>query len=181
MGNGTGGRNRRVTSGQRAVVTAWLLTESAMDLSSAMVWADACAVLVDEGWATASRALLGNVLDEVTARRAWSVLVGGMPRGREDVAPRRLPEWAAYGSWSGPGRSGAALFGRDMFDLRSVAGVDRPHVQVLVFGTESAPPVVLVEVSDAGFPTEIEPAEARQFAAALSEAADLVDVAWGAS
>ena len=150
--------------------TAWLTERTEFDLGSAIVWADACAVLVDRGWTTASLALLDEVLDDATARRAWLVLVGGMPRAREDVAPRRLPAWASYGAWSGPNRSGSALFAREVFDLRRLAGADRPHVEVLVFGKDIAPPAVHVEVSDSGFPTLLEPAEARQFGAALVEA-----------
>jgi hypothetical protein len=187
VGNGTGGQRRRVTSGQREMVAAWLRTE-AMDFDLAEAWtlADACAVLVDAGWLHAVRVLLRHYLNERTAGRAWSVLVGGMPpadelmlrRGRRRgivILPPDLPTWATYGLWSGPAGEGPALYGRELLDLRASAGEDRPHVRVLVFGTDEEPPSVAVEVSEAGTPVMIEPAEARQFSLALTNAAQLVE------
>jgi hypothetical protein len=142
---------------------------------------DACAVLVDEGWMTASRVLLRHVADRNTAEAAFAALVGGRPPTTDELGARRalratavvkppeLPPWADAGGWTGPGGTGEPAFVREALTL------EQPYARVAAFAIGDAPPAVLVEVSESGTPTRVEPAEARRLARALSEAASVVE------
>ena len=161
MAEGTGGR-RRVTSAQRAVAVSWLRGETHWDDWFVIAWVDACAVLVDEGYASAPRLLLRHLTAEPVAEAAYRALIGvpaanevGLRRELRTPAapPPVLPWWATSGTWTGPHGTGEAVYGRTVFDLRAVGGEDRPHIQVLVFGKHGEPAAVQVEVSDAGVPT----------------------------
>ena len=93
------------------------------------------------------------------------------PRVSDPVAALR-PDWAEYGTTLGAG--GPAYFVHEVFDLAKLRGLDRPHVSVDVAQFDLTAPVVQVEASTYGAPVQL-PDESRIAAAALDEAARIVD------
>ena len=105
------GSGKRVTSGQRMVSAAALHDVARLSQHEAMVWADALALVVEDGQEDAPRILLARVVDELTAERIRSALLGRMGRRDQvlaekveelyraatDVPADELPEWAEVG------------------------------------------------------------------------------------
>ena len=90
MANHTENESRRVTSGRRAVVAAWVREATDLPALYSAAWADACAALVEDGWPTASRALLVRMLDPAAVDQAARLLLGGIPPEPDELTRRRL-------------------------------------------------------------------------------------------
>src|SRR5829696_982155 len=70
VANSTEHRFTHVTSGRRALVAAWVRTKTHLPVLYSIAWADACAALVEDGWSTACRALLAQMLDPTAVDQA---------------------------------------------------------------------------------------------------------------
>ena len=186
MANGSG---RRVTSGQRVVAAAALADRARLSLAEASMWADALALMVEDGQEDAPRVLLARVTDELTAERVRSALLGRMGSADEqlveqvrevfmaavDVPADELPEWAEAGIVDPAGRR---VYSRHTLDLDAAEladGIPWPLVTVMTFLVEGAPAGVLLEVGPGGLPHRIVAHQARRIGGALVEAADLAD------
>lgn len=181
---------KRVTSGRRALVAAWVRTKTHLPVLYSIAWADACAALVEDGWSTASRALLARVLDPSTVDQAARVLLGGAPPMPDDLTLRRLaravpdlraptgvmPPWATVGVQLGD----EIVYARPTLDLDAVEAADArqwPPVTVAAYQSGDEPVCVLVEVGSGGPPTRFEPGQARRLSTALLDAAVVVEAA----
>jgi hypothetical protein len=178
-----------VTSGQRAVAAAVLVDQGRLSIAEAAVWADALAMLVDDGQENDPVVLLSRVVDRVTAERVRRALVGRLGavedrlaaeveevfRTAVDVPPGELPAWAETGIIDPAGRR---VFGKHTLDLDAAEladGVPWPPITVMTFQVSAAPAGVLLEVGPGGLPLRIFPPQARRIGGALIEAADLAD------
>jgi hypothetical protein len=171
---------RGVQTWARAAAVAEL--RPALDVPSeiAEAYVDAAALLVEAEQRYAAYVLLRNLswppgrsAPADAAAAAWRVLIDGRRPRRSDPVPVRRPEWAEYATTLGA--AGPAYFVHEVFDLVELRGLDRPHVSVDVAQFDRATPVVQVEASTYGTPVQLEPVESRMVAAALDEAAGLVD------
>lgn len=172
---------RGVQTWARAAAVAEL--RPALDVPSeiAEAYVDAAALLIEAEQRYAAYVLLRNLswppgrsAPADAAAAAWRVLVDGRRRPRRPVpvaVPR--PDWAQYATTLGAG--GPAYFIRELFDLTELRGLDRPHVSVDIAQFDWSTPVVQVEASTYGAPIQLEPDESRMAAAALDEAARIVD------
>jgi hypothetical protein len=88
VANGTEHHFTQVTSGRRALVAAYVREATHLPALYSMAWADACAVLVESGWSTASRSLLAWTLDPSLVDYAARVLLGGIPPAPLDLTSR---------------------------------------------------------------------------------------------
>lgn len=118
MANGNG---RRVTSGQRVVAAAALADRARLSLAETSMWADALALMVEDGQEDAPRVLLARVTDELTAERVRSALLGRMGSADEQLAQQavdvpggELPPWAEAGIIDPAGRP---AYSRHTLDL----------------------------------------------------------------
>jgi hypothetical protein len=172
---------RGVQTWARAAAVAELRPALAVPDEVVEAYVDAAALLVEFEHRQAAYVLLQNIgwppgrtVPVAAASAAWRVLAGGR-RARPPVltsAASRL-SWAEYATT--PSAGGPAYFLRELFDLNDLRGLDRPHVSVDVAQFDRSPAVVQVETSSYGVPVQLEPDEARLFAAALDEGARLVD------
>jgi hypothetical protein len=176
----------RTTSGQRALMAAALQGCADVDADTALHLADVCAVLLDGGWTDPLRAVLAHLLDHASAARICAALTEGDPvpsiqlvngqrTHRQVIEPADLPAWATFGSWSEPGGTGRRLFGRELLDLRTIAGPASPHFRVLALAAEQGRPTVAVQVSDSGTPVLLGRADARHVLLAIVRA---IKVTW---
>ena len=184
MANPTEHEFRHITSGRRALVAAYIRERHPLLPEYCFAWADACAALVESGWSTAARALLGWVLDPAKADDAARTLLGGMPPADLSRELRRvmydfrpvadLPPWATIGVHL----SGEYTYARPTLDLDDDETPDArqwPPVTVAAYQSGPDPLCVLVEVGPAGPPTRFTPGQARRLSAALQDAATIVE------
>jgi hypothetical protein len=100
------------------VAAAALHDAGTLEQDEAIAWADALAVVVEDGQVDAPRVLLARVVDRVTAERVRAALLGRMGgsdaalaatveevyRAAVAVPAGELPEWAEAGIWVPDGR-----------------------------------------------------------------------------
>src|SRR4051812_40777592 len=142
MANGSG---RRVTSGQRAVAAAALVDQGRLSVSEAAVWADALALLVEDGQDDGPVVLLSRIVDRVTAERVRRALVGRLGpaeshmlaaveevfRAAIEIPETELPRWAETGIVDSAGRH---VFGKHTLDLDAAElsdGIPWPPITVM--------------------------------------------------
>src|SRR5215207_1029334 len=129
------GSGTRVTSGQRMVAAAALHDAGKLEQDEAIAWADALAMVVEDGQVDAPRVLLARVVDRVTAERVRAALLGRM--GSSDAALAatveelfqaavaipvgELPAWAETGLRVPDGR---VMFSRHTLDLDAAEAAD---------------------------------------------------------
>lgn len=188
MADSTEHESRRVTSGRRAVIAAYVREKTDLPVLYSIAWADACAALVEDGWSTASRALLVRMVEPAVVDQAARVLLGGMPPMPDELTRRRLarsvpdlrapagglPPWATVGVQLGD----EVTFARPTIDLDVVEAADArqwPPVTVAAYQSGDEPVCVLVEVGAAGPPTRLLPGQARRLSAALLDAAAVAE------
>lgn len=186
MANGSG---RRVTSGQRAVAAEALMDRAELSVAEAAVWADALALLVEDGQLDGPVVLLSRLVDRVTAERVRRALLGRLGtaearlaaeveevfRTATEVPADELPGWAETGIVDQVGRR---VFGKHTLDLDAAEladGTEWPSVTVMVFQVSDEPAGVLVEVGPDGLPLRMPGHQARRVGGALLAAADLVN------
>lgn len=144
-------------------------------------YVDAAALLVEAEQRYAAYVLLRNMArppgrsaPAAAVAAAWRVLIRGRRRRQvSDLAAVQRPDWAEYATTLGA--DGPSYFVHGVFDLNELRGLDRPHVSVDVAQFDRAAPIVQVEASTYGAPVQLEPDESRMVAAALDEAARIVD------
>jgi len=183
------GSSRRVTSGQRAVAAAALVDQGRLSVAEAAVWADALAMLVDDGQEDGPVVLLSRVVDRVTAERVRRALVGRLGPAEDRLAAEveevfrtavempaaEVPSWAETGIVDPVGRH---VFGKHTLDLDAAEladGMSWPPITVMTFQVTGAPAGVLLEVGSRGLPHRVFAPQARRIGAALIDAADLAD------
>jgi hypothetical protein len=183
------GSSRRVTSGQRAVAAEILMNQGRLSLAEAAVWADALALLVEDGQDDAPQVLLSRVVNQLTAGRACRALLGRLGveedrlaaaveevfRTAVELPPGDLPSWAETGIID---TSGHRVFGKHTLDLDAAEladGMPWPPVTVMTFQVAGAPAGVLLEVGPGGLPHRIFSSQARRIGTALLDAAELAD------
>lgn len=186
MVNGSG---RRVTSGQRAVAAAALVDQGRMSVAEAAIWADALALLVEDGEHDGPVVLLSRVVDRLTAERVRRALLGRLGtadarlaaeveevfRVATDVPAGELPPWAESGIVDQGGRR---VFGKHTLDLDAAEladGTPWPPITVMVLQVAGDPAAVLLEVGPGGIPHRLPGHQARRIGGALLDAADLAD------
>lgn len=178
---------KRVTSARRALVAAWVRDNTHLPVLYSAAWADACAALVEDGWSTASRALLTRMLDPVAVDQAARLLLGGVPPMPDDLTRRRLtrvvpelhapaamPSWATVGVQLGD----EVAYARPTLDLDAVETADArqwPPVTVAAYQSGDEAACVLVEVGAGGPPTRFLPGQARRLSTALLDAAAVAE------
>ena len=181
--------SRRVTSGQRMVVAAALHDIGRLTQDEAMVWADALALVVEDGQEDAPRVLLARVVDELTAERVRAALLGKLGRRDEVLAERvdelyrsvvdvpagELPAWAEAGIIDPAGRRAYSRHTLDLDAAELADGMPWPPVTVMTFLVEGGPAGVLLDVGPGGLPHRILTHQARRIGDALVAAADLAD------
>lgn len=183
------GSSRRVTSGQRAVAAAALVDQGRLSVAEAAIWADALALLVEDGQHDGPVVLLSRVVDRVTAERVRRALVGRLGaaearlaaeveevfRVATDVPAEELPSWAETGIVDQGGRR---VFGKHALDLDAAEradGMPWPPITVMVIQVAGDPAAVLLEVGPGGIPHRMLGRQARRVGGALLGAADLAD------
>ena len=186
MANGSG---RRVTSGERMVAAAALHDVGKLSQDEAMVWADALALVVEDGQEDAPRLLLSRVVDQVTAERVRAALLGKLARRDEVLAERvdelyrsvvdvpagELPAWADAGIRAPDGLVAFSGHTLDLDVAEAEDGVPWPAITVMVHHVVGVGAGVLLEVGPGGLPCTLLAGQARRVAVSLVEAADLVD------
>ncbi len=186
MANGSG---RRVTSGQRMVAAAALHDIGKLSQDEAMVWADACAYLVEDGQIESTRVLLSRVVDQLTTERVRAALLGRLggldsvyaDRIDElylmayDIPPHALPGWADAGIRVPDGVVAFSGHTLDLDRAESEDGQPWPPITVMVHQVVGAGTGVLLEVGPGGMPCSLLPGQARRVGTALIRAADLAD------
>ena len=178
-----------MTSGQRAVAAAALVDQGRLSVGEAAVWADALAMLVEDGQEDGPVVVLGRVVDRVTAERVNRALLGRLgPADREllaameevfrsavEVPAGELPGWAETGVVDAAGRQ---VFGKHTLDLDAVEladGVPWPPITVMAFQVAGVPAGVLLEIGPGGLPHRLLSHQARRVGRALIAAAELAD------
>jgi hypothetical protein len=190
------GSGTRVTSGQRMVAAAALHDAGKLGQDEAMAWADALAVVVEDGQVDAPRVLLARVVDRITAERVRAALLGKMSSSDAALAATveevyqaavaipagELPGWAETGIRVPDGR---LMLSRHTLDLDAAEAADGrpwPPITVMAHQVVGSSTAVVLEVGPGGMPCFLLSAQARRIAASLTSAADLVDrIAAGAS
>ena len=190
------GSGTRVTSGQRMVAAAALHDAGKLGQDEAIAWADALAVMVEDGQVDAPRVLLARVVDRMTAERVRSALLGRMSssdaplaatveevyRAAVAIPAGELPEWAETGIRVPDGR---LMLSRHTLDLDAAEAEDGrpwPPITVMAHQIVGASTAVVLEVGPGGMPCFLLSGQARRIAASLTSAAELVDrIAAGAS
>ena len=182
------GSSRRVTSGQRAVAAA-LVDQGRLSVAEAAIWADALALLVEDGQHDGPVVLLSRVVDRMTAERVRRALVGGLGPVEEEFAAavedvfrtavevpsRELPSWAETGIVD---LGGGRVFGKHTLNLDAAEladGMPWPPITVMTFQVTGGPAGVLLEVGPGGIPHRVLSHQARRIGGALLGAADLAD------
>ncbi len=183
------GSSRRVTSGQRAVAAAALVDQGRLSIAEAAVWADALALLVEDGQDDGAVVVLSRVVDRLTAERVRRALVGRPGAVDEEFAEAveevfrtavavpagELPSWAETGIVDPAGRR---VFGKHTLDLDAAEladGMPWPPITVMALEVTGGPAGVLLEVGPAGIPHRMLSHQARRIGGALIDAADLAD------
>jgi hypothetical protein len=171
------------------VAAAALVDQGGLSIAEAAVWADALALLVEDGQDDGPVVLLRRVVDQVTAERVRRALLGRLGaadaslaaeveevfRTATEVPADELPGWAETGIVDQAGRR---VFGRHAFDLDAAEladGVPWPPVTVMAVQVSDELAGVLVEFGPGGLPHRLEGHQARRVGGALLAAADLVD------
>jgi hypothetical protein len=166
-----------------------LMNQGRLSLAEAAVWADALALLVEDGQDEGPVVLLSRVVDRLTAERVRRALVGRLGAVEEqfaaaveevfrtavEVPAGELPAWAETGIVDPGGRQ---VYGKHTLDLDEAELADRlpwPPITVMAFQVTGAPAGVLLEVGPGGLPHRIFAVQARRIGAALLDAAELAD------
>ena len=165
------------------------MNQGRLSLAEAAVWADALALLVEDGQDDGPVVLLSRVVDRLTAERVRWALVGRRGAVEEqfaaaveevfrtavEVPAGELPSWAETGIVDPAGRR---VFGKHTLDLDAAEladGMPWPPITVMAFQVSGAPAGVLLEVGPGGLPHRIFTSQARRIGAALIDAAELAD------
>jgi len=171
------------------VAAAALYDVGKLSQDEAMVWADALALVVEDGQDESVRVLLSRVVDQITAERVRAALLGKLARQDAvlaerieelyltavDVPPEELPSWADAGI---QGPDGLIVFSGHTLDLDAVEAEDGrpwPPITVMAHQVVGVSTRVLLEVGPGGVPCTLLPRQARRIATSLFAAADLVD------
>ena len=166
-----------------------LMDQGRLSLAEAAVWADALALLVEDGQDDGPMVLLSRVVDRLTAERVRRALLGRLGgveaeflaaveevfRTAVEVPADELPSWAETGITDPAGRR---VFGKHTLDLDAAEladGMPWPPITVMAFQVSGAPAGVLLEVGPAGLPHRVFASQARRIGTALLDAADLAD------
>jgi hypothetical protein len=145
-------------------------------------------VLIEDGWPTATRSVLGQLLPPADVDRAGRVLLGGIPPEPTELARHQLaaeledllapadelPGWATVGVRL----DDEVIFARPTLDLdeAEVADVRQwPPVTVAAYQEVETAAVILLEVGASAPPVRLEPSQARRISTALLDAAAIVD------
>jgi hypothetical protein len=165
------------------------MEQAELSMDEAHLWADALALLVENGQPDGPLVLLSRLTDRVTAERVRQALLGRLRAAEErftaevnlvfrtaiEVPAGELPGWAESGIADEVGRR---VFGKHTLDLDAVEradGVAWPAVTVMVLQVSGEAACVLVEIGPDGTPLRITGHQARRVGGALLAAADLVD------
>jgi hypothetical protein len=165
------------------------MNQGRLSLAEAAVWADALALLVEDGQDDGPVVLLSRVVDRLTAERVRRALVGRLGAAEEqfatavedafrtavEVPADELPLWAENGIVDPAGRR---VFGKHTLDLDAAELADEipwPPITVMAFQVSGAPAGVLLEVGPGGLPHRIFASQARRIGGAIVDAADLAD------
>ena len=171
------------------MAAAALVDQGRLSVAEAAIWADALALLVEDGQDDGPVVLLRRVVDEVAAERVRRALLGRLGaaeawlaaeveevfRAVTEVPADELPAWAETGIMDPAGRR---VFGKHTLDLDAAEladGVPWPPVTVMAFQVSGEPAGVLVELGPDGLPHRMLGHQARRVGGALLAAADLVD------
>jgi hypothetical protein len=171
------------------VAATALMDQGRLSVAEAAVWADALALLVEDGQDDGPVVLLSRVVDRLTAERVRRALVGRLGAVEEqfaaaveevfrtavEVPAGELPSWAETGITDPAGRR---VFGKHTLDLDAAEladGMPWPPITVMTFQVSGAPAGVLLEVGPGGLPHRIFSSQARRIGGALVAAADLAD------
>ena len=171
------------------VAAAALTDRGRLSLAEASVWADALALMVEDGQEDAPRVLLARVVEELTAERVRSALLGRMGASDQqlaeqvhevfgaavDVPAKELPDWAEAGIIEPAGRRAYSRHTLDLDAAELAHGIPWPPVTVMTFHVEGGPAGVLLEVGPGGLPHRIMAHQARRIGDALVAAANLAD------
>jgi hypothetical protein len=177
----------RVTSGRRALAAATLYELAKLTKEESLAWADACALLIEDGQLSSVRMLLRRVTDRFTAERVQTVLTGTLRlreatiaaqvddlwRAAVDLPPTALPMWAE-GGVRVPG--GGVALSRHTLDLdtaESEDGIPWPAITVMVHQIVGTDARVLLEIGPGGQPCTLRPQQARRIAASIDQAATI--------
>lgn len=175
------------------VAAATLHDVSDFGRDESMVWADACALLVEDGQDGSVRVLLSRVTDRVTAERVRAALLGNLGqrdtvlaetvdelyRLSIDIPAAERPAWTDAGirvPGGGVSYSGHTL---DLDQAESEDGVPWPAITVMAHEVVGVSAGVVLEVGPGGLPCTLRATQARRIATALVEAAELVDAIKG--
>ena len=167
-----------------------LVDRAQLSMVEAAVWADALALLVEDGQDDGPQALLSRLVDQVTAARVRRALVGDLRLAEDrlaaaaeevfrtavEVPADELPSWAETGIVDPAG--GHRVFGKHTLDLDAAEladGMPWPPMTVMAFQVSGAPAGVLLEVGPGGLPHRLFAPQARRIGAALLDAAELAD------
>ena len=154
-----------------------------------MVWADALAVLVEDGQVDAPGVLLGRLVDRLTVQRVRAALLGQIRAGERrfaeeveevfgaavEVPAPDLPAWAEAGIRLPDGREAFSGHTLDLDAAEAADGIPWPPVTVMVYEVSGTLAGVLLEVGPGGMPHRILSRQARRLSVALVQAADLAD------
>lgn len=172
---------RGVQTWARAAAVAELRPALSMPDEIVEAYVDAAALLVEAEQRYAAYVVLRNMAwppgqsaPAAAAAAAWRVLTRSHRRRQvSDLDAVQRPDWADYATVLDA--DGPSYFVHEVFDLNELRGLDRPHVSVDVAQFDRTAPMVQVEASTYGAPVQLEPDESRIVAAALDEAARIVD------
>ncbi len=171
------------------MAAAELVDQGRLSVSEAAVWADALAMLVEDGQEDGPVVLLSRIVDRVTAERVHRALLGRLGpverhmlaaveevfRAAIEVPDEQLPRWAETGIVDSAGRR---VFGRHTLDLDAAEladGTPWPPITVMTFQVTGIPAGVLLEVGPSGLPHRLFSPQARRVGGALIAAAELAD------
>jgi len=166
-----------------------LVDQGRLSVAEAAVWADALALLVEDGQEDGPVVLLSRAVDRVTAERVGRALVGRLGPAEDrlaaeveevfrttvEVPAAELPYWAETGIVDPAGRR---VFGKHTLDLDAAEladGTPWPPITVMTFQVTGIPAGVLLEVGPSGLPHRLFSPQARRVGGALIAAAELAD------
>ena len=171
------------------VAAAALHGAGKLEQDEAIAWADALAVVVEDGQMDAPRVLLARVVDRMTAERVRSALVTEQSGADSDlsetveemfrlavaVPPAQLPAWAETGIVVPDGRLMLSRHTLDLDAAEADDGLPWPPITVMAHQIVGHVTSVVLEVGPGGMPCFLLPRQARRIATSLVSAAELVD------